>query len=78
MRAREFEQVEQLVVPVPVWMLKSIVREALLRSVAWTAPPVRFQSSQESMVPKGKFAAVGLRGRRGRCRGASRSLVPEK
>ena len=30
----------------------SSVRDALLTSVTWTAPPVRFQMSQLSMVPK--------------------------
>ena len=33
-------------------MLKSMVREALLASVTCTLPPVSFQSSQESTVPK--------------------------
>ena len=33
-------------------MLKSIVRLALVTSVAWVRPPVSFQSSQVSMVPK--------------------------
>ena len=35
----------------PAAMLKSWVREALPKSVAWTAPPVRLNSSQESTVP---------------------------
>jgi hypothetical protein len=34
-----------------------MVREALLGSVAWTRPPVRFQSSQVSMVPKARRPA---------------------
>ena len=34
-----------------VWMLNSIVREALLTSVTCTRPPVSFQTSQESTVP---------------------------
>ena len=29
----------------PLWMLNSIVREALVASVAWTLPPVSRQSS---------------------------------
>jgi hypothetical protein len=33
-------------------MSNSMVREALLTSVACTAPPVSCHSSQESMVPK--------------------------
>ena len=33
-------------------MLKSIVREAFVRSVAWTLPSVRFQMIQLSTVPK--------------------------
>ena len=37
----------------PVWRFQSSVREALVTSVAWSrAPPVSFQSSQESTVPK--------------------------
>ena len=32
-------------------MSKSMVREALVTSVAWTAPPVSFHSSQASTVP---------------------------
>ena len=35
-----------------VWMLKSSVRLALLKSVTWMCPPVSRQSSQESTVPK--------------------------
>ena len=34
-----------------VWMLNSIVREALVTSVTWAAPPVSFQMSQVSTVP---------------------------
>ena len=33
-------------------MSKSMVREALVTSVTWTAPPVSFQRSQVSTVPK--------------------------
>jgi hypothetical protein len=32
--------------------LNNRVREALLASVAWTRPPVSFQTSQLSTVPK--------------------------
>jgi hypothetical protein len=35
-----------------VLMLYNKVREALLTSVTWVFPPVRFQMSQESIVPK--------------------------
>ena len=35
-----------------VLMLKSIVLEALLTSVTWTSPLVRFHTSHESTVPK--------------------------
>ena len=44
------------------WSDISMVRLALVTSVAWTpprAPPVRFQSSQLSMVPKTRPAAAG-------------------
>ena len=51
-RARHAEEVEQLVVPRPVWMSKSSVREALVASVACTRPPVSRQSRKLSTVPK--------------------------
>ena len=41
----------------PLWMSYSIVRAALVASVAWTAPPVRFQISQLSTVPKARSPA---------------------
>ena len=37
-----------------VWMLKSIVRLALVTSVACTRPLVKFHKSQVSMVPKSR------------------------
>ena len=40
-----------------VWMLKSIVREALETSVTWTCSRVRFQISQASTVPKSSSPA---------------------
>ena len=40
-----------------VWMLNSIVREALLTSVTWRAPPVSFQTSQVSTVPNASLPA---------------------
>lgn len=42
---------------VPVWMLKSMVRLALVGSVAWTSPWVRFQISHESTVPNANSPA---------------------
>ncbi len=39
-------------------MSYSIVRLALDGSVACTAPPVRFQTSQESMVPKARSSSA--------------------
>jgi hypothetical protein len=44
-------------------MLNSSVRDALLASVACTLPPVRFQISQLSMVPKASSPALGPRPR---------------
>ena len=41
----------------PFAMLYRRVREALVASVAWTRPPVRFQISQVSTVPKASFPA---------------------
>ena len=61
-----------------VWMLKSMVREALEWSVTWAAPPVRFQMSQLSTVPAHSSP------RSARCRApgtwssSHRILVPEK
>ena len=43
-----------------VLMLNSIVREALVTSVTCTFPPVRFHTSQESMVPKRRRPARAL------------------
>ena len=43
-----------------VLMLKSMVLEALVTSVTCTLPPVRFQTSQESMVPKRSRPARAL------------------
>ena len=36
----------------PVSMSNSIVRDAFVTSVRWASPPVSFQASQESTVPK--------------------------
>ena len=40
-------------------MLKSMVREALVGSVAWLAPPVSFERTQVSVVPKARPPALG-------------------
>ena len=58
----------------PVWMLKSIVRDALVTSVTCTRPSVSFQISQLSTVPNRELAALGaLRGRPAHCPGSSGS-----
>ena len=41
----------------PVSRLNNKVRQALDMSVAWTVPPVRFHSSQQSIVPKASWPA---------------------
>ena len=54
------EEVAELVRPRPPMMSKSRVREALVASVARTppsTPPVRFQSTQESTVPRARSGA---------------------
>ena len=61
-----------------VWMLKSMVREALVASVAWTLPPVRFQMSQLSTVPKSSSPRLARAAAPGTCRRIHWSLVPEK
>ena len=40
-------------------MSKSIVRLALVASVAWTSPPVRFQITQLSTVPRARSSPTG-------------------
>ncbi len=42
----------------PLWMLYSSVRDALLASVTCARPPVRFQISQLSTVPKQSVARL--------------------
>ena len=59
----------------PVWMLNSIVREALLASVTCTAPPVSFQMSQVSTVPNASSPAFAWRARPARARGSTAILV---
>ena len=44
----------------PVRMLNNIVREAFETSVLWVRPPVSFQSSQVSIVPKASRPAFAL------------------
>ena len=43
-----------------VRMSNSIVRLALDGSVAWTSPPVRFHSSQVSIVPSARSSSTGM------------------
>jgi len=54
------------------------VREALVASVAWIRPPVSFQSSQLSGVPKATRPARAARVIAGECRSSQAILVPEK
>ena len=61
-----------------VWMLKSIVREALVTSVMCVAPPVSFQTSQVSMVPKASSPASALALAPGTLSRIQATLVPEK
>jgi len=56
----------------------SSVREALVASVAWIRPPVSFQSSQLSGVPKATRPARAARVIAGECRSSQAILVPEK
>src|SRR3954453_7185487 len=55
-------------------MSNSIVRLALVTSVAWTSPPVRFQISQESMVPSASSSSTGI----SRLDNSHSNLVAEK
>ncbi len=55
-------------------MSHSIVRLALVTSVANTAPPVRFQISQESIVPIARSSSTGM----SRSVRSHSILVPEK
>ena len=59
-------------------MLKSMVLEALLTSVTWVFPPVRFQTSQESTVPKRSFPACAFCLAPGTFSRIQRILVPLK
>ena len=58
-----------------------MVRLALVTSVTWTppaAPPVRFHSSQVSIVPKMRLAALGVGPQAVDVVEHPRSLPPEK
>jgi hypothetical protein len=55
-----------------------MVREALVTSVACTAPPVSFQISQLSMVPNSELAARGAGARAFHMISSHSSLVAEK
>ena len=59
-------------------MSNSIVREALLTSVACTRPPVSFHISQLSTVPKASSPRSRRVARAGDVVEQPRSLVPEK
>jgi hypothetical protein len=61
----------------PFWMLKSIVRDALLGSVMCWRPPVRFQTSQESTCRK-QFAGFAAAFAPGTFLRIHWSFVPEK
>jgi hypothetical protein len=60
------------------WMSNSMVREALLTSVACTAPPVSCQVSQESTVPKASSPRPAASRAPGELSSIHASLVPEK
>jgi hypothetical protein len=62
-----------------LWMLNSMVRLALVTSVACTLPPVRRHSTKLSIGAHGELAALGrLLRARARCPGNQRTLVAEK
>jgi hypothetical protein len=58
-------------------MSKSIVRDALVGSVAWTAPSVSFQMSHVSIVPAAS-RSVGMPAARALCSSSHSSLVALK
>ena len=55
-----------------------MVREALLGSVTCSAPPVSFQISQVSMVPKASSPRSARSRAPGTLSSSQRSLLPEK
>ena len=61
-----------------VWMLNSIVRDALVTSVMCVAPLVSFQTSQLSMVPKASLPASALARAPGTLSRIQATLLPEK
>ena len=54
------------------------MREALEGSVTWTLPPVSFQISQESTVPKASLPCSASARAPGTLSRIQRSLLPEK
>ena len=61
-----------------VWMLNSIVREALLTSVTCCVPPVSFQTSQVSTVPNASSPASARARAPGTLSRIQRILLAEK
>ena len=61
-----------------VWMLNSIVRDALLTSVRWRARPVSFQTSHESTVPNASLPASARALAPGTWSSIQRILLAEK
>ena len=59
-------------------MSKRSVREAFEQSVAWTRPPVSFQMSHESTVPKATSPPSARRLKPGVLSKSQRIFVPEK
>ena len=55
-----------------------MVREALLGSVRWSAPPVSFHSSQVSIVPKASSPRRARSRAPGTWSSSQRILLPEK
>ncbi len=56
----------------------SKVREAFVGSVTCAAPPVSFQTSQESTVPKHSSPPSARERRPSTCSSSQASFVPEK
>jgi hypothetical protein len=61
-----------------VWMLKSIVRDALLTSVTWHAPLVSFHTSHVSTVPNASLPASARARAPGTLSSSHRILLAEK
>ena len=60
-----------------VWMLKMLVRAALVASVACTCPAVNCQTSQLSTVPKASSPALRARAHQAHCRATRRFCWPK-